>query len=126
MLQDPLRACALCALLLLPAAPAAAQELAPLNGLEIWAIGEGLVATRFSYEGGACDRTIKAEVAAPANGIAAVSVPTLRLSEICTMQIVPVDYSGVLAIDPTTTELEITVLDPDGKPVAKGSVALGP
>ena len=134
MLQQPLRACVLCAGLVfgsspIAALPIAAQEAAipdpvPIESVEFRQLEGHQLELSFTYPGGACDRTGEATVAAPVEGVAEVTVPTRREGEVCTMQIVPVPFSGTLSLDAGTTGLEITVLAPDGKPAATGTVAL--
>ena len=120
------------ALVALPLA-AAAQDATPPDDLTsapppltevsaTWADEEGHVTLEVTYEGGACEEAGEAEVTAAASLIDHVTIPTMQTAEVCTMQIVPVTYSGIIAVEPHTQTLEITILAPDGQPKAAGSV----
>jgi hypothetical protein len=103
---------------------AMADEPAPLTAVSAAWVEDGKVELKLTYEGGACEATGTAEVAAGDETTDEVTIPTVSTAEVCTMQIVPVEFSGVIAVEPTTTTLAIMVLDPDGKPKAAGSVEI--
>ena len=54
----------------------------------------------------------------------AVTIPTESTSDVCTMQIVPVEFTGLIPVEPLTEMLAITVLAPDGQAKATGSVTI--
>lgn len=100
-------------------AGALAQDAAPLSGLAACRLDGDSVALRFTYEGGTCE-----EPGEPAVEGSAVTVPTLRTAEICTTQIVPVEFSGTIAMDEAQTVVDVAVLTPDGAPWASGSTEI--
>jgi hypothetical protein len=110
--------------LALLATPAVAAEPAPLTAASATRLSTGEVKLDVTYDGGACEATEEAEVTTAEGTVDAVSIPTRSTAEMCTMQIVPVSYSGTIAVEPGTTELAVTVLDPDGQPKAGGSVPI--
>jgi hypothetical protein len=103
---------------------AVAAEPAPLTAVSAAWVEDGKVELRLTFDGGACEATGPAEVAAGDETTDEVTIPTVTTAEVCTMQIVPVEYSGVIAVEPATTTLAIMVLDPDGQPKAAGSVEI--
>jgi hypothetical protein len=121
------QACGLAAILL--ATGVLAEETRPLDALSACRLDENRVALQFTFEGGACQKPGEATLDAAKGGVGNVTVPTHNEGDVCTMQIVPVEFSGVLTADPEITSLDITVLKPDGKNrQALGSVdvATGP
>jgi hypothetical protein len=114
---------ALAAALLAPAG-AFADEPAPLTAVSATWVEDEKVELKVTFDGGACDAAGPAEVAAGNETTDEVTIPTVTTAEICTMQIVPVEYSGIIAVEPSTTTLAIMVLDPEGKPRAAGSVEI--
>lgn len=110
------------ALLFAVMAPAAfAQE--PISDLRAWNLGEGLVALSFTYQGGACDRTLQPTVAPEAVTAAIdVVVPMIVVGEMCTMQIVPVPFTGIVTVPEGVTLLDVSVENADGESIAAGSI----
>lgn len=107
---------------LLFASSALAQDLAPLNGITACRATPETVQLSFTYEGGACQETDLARVDLLEPGIATISIPTHNRGEICTMQVVQIEYEGTLDIAPDITGLNVQVLNPDGE-VQAGSRA---
>ncbi|HHY48173.1 MAG TPA: hypothetical protein GYA10_00250 [Alphaproteobacteria bacterium] len=103
----------------------ARAEPQPITGAEAIWTADGKVELKVTYQGGACEEPGEAKVEAADTTTDVVVIPTRSTAEICTMQIVPVEYSGVIAVEPWTTTLAITVLAPDGQLKASGSVAIG-
>src|SRR5690606_12525280 len=94
----------------------------PLTSAAASWTADGKVELKVTYQGGACEEPGEAQVEAADTTTDVVVIPTTSTAEVCTMQIVPVEYSGVIAVEPWTTTLAITVLDPDGQLQASGSV----
>ena len=115
---------ALAAAALVFAAPAAvmAEEPPPLTGASATWTSEEKVELSVTYDGGACEEPGVAMVEAADVTIDIVVIPTYSTAEVCTMQIVPVTYEGVIAVEPLTERLSVLVLDPQGRPVAAGTV----
>jgi hypothetical protein len=107
-----------------PIVAAAAPEMIT-NGNARWTT-DGKVELSFTYQGGACEMPGEASVAAgdATDSSDEVTVPTVSTAEVCTMQIVPVEFSGIIPVEPTTRRLVITVLAPDGTPKAAGSIVI--
>lgn len=84
----------------------------------------GQVALEVVFEGSACQQPGEAQVDAADSELDHVTIPTTSTAEVCTMQLVQVTYEGSIAVEPRTRTLEITVLDPEGRPQAAGSVVL--
>lgn len=79
---------------------------------------------RFTFEGGACQQPGQAIVEDAGGGIGNVTVPTEETAEVCTMQIVPVEYAGELPADRTYTAFDIVVLSTNGDVQALGSAGI--
>ena len=112
------------AVLLIWSGAALAQEPAPLNDLSACRLDDDRVALRFTFEGGACQRTGDPTVEPGKDGVLEVTVPTRNEGEVCTMQIVPVEFSGTIEADKSATSLNVTVLSPEGQPQAAGSTEI--
>jgi hypothetical protein len=82
------------------------------------------VALSFTFKGGACQEPGVAIVENAGGGVGNVTVPTEDTAEICTMQIVPVEYAGALPAGSQYTALDIAVLSPDGDVQALGSAGI--
>lgn len=116
---------AVLALALYPIAAVAAAPPPPLTEASAHWTEDGKVQLDLSWEGGACEEPEEAHVtASEIFGTDTVNIPTVETAEVCTMQIVQVDYSGIIAVEPTTTTLSVTVLDFEGQPKAAGSVKI--
>ena len=121
-MHRPLASFALAAALLAP--PAFAAEPAPLSVASAVWTADGQVELKVTYEGGACEETGEAQVAAGDATTDEVTIPTVSTAEVCTMQVVPVEFAGTIAVEPATRTLAVTVLDPEGQPKAAGSVEI--
>jgi hypothetical protein len=82
------------------------------------------VALRFTFEGGACQQPGEAMFEDAGGGVGNVAVPTETTAEICTMQVVPVQFAGELPADESFTAFDIVVLDPQGDVQALGSAGI--
>jgi len=104
---------------------AAATEPPPLTSATAVRGDLGQVELTLTYEGGACEEPQDAKVAASdVYGTDAVTIKTVETAEVCTMQIVQVEFSGIIAVEPTTERLSVIVLDPEGQPKAGGHVEI--
>jgi hypothetical protein len=114
----------LLAAILLATATVAAEPPPPITEGTATRTTEGTVDLSVTWQGGACEEPGEAEVTAGDETTDEVTIPTATTAEICTMQIVPVTYEGIIAVEPLTTTLAITVLSPDGQPSATGSIEI--
>lgn len=102
----------------------ALAEPAPLSAASATRLADGQVELKVTYDGGACETPGEAAVTSAESDetLDSVTIPTTSTAEVCTMQIVPVAYEGVIAVEALTTTLAITVLSPEGQIKAAGSV----
>lgn len=110
----------------LAATAATAAEPEPLTSASAKWVAEGHVELAATWQGGACEKPGEATVDATEadETTDAVTIPTESTSEVCTMQIVPVEFTGLIPVEPFTETLAITVLAPDGQAKATGSVTI--
>jgi hypothetical protein len=97
------------------------QGTRPLDGLGACRLDEERVALTFTFEGGACQQPGEASVLPGDGGVANVTVPTSNVGDVCTMQIVPVNFAGVVDASKEIITLDVTVVNPEGQPQALGS-----
>lgn len=105
---------------------AIAQDLAPLNELKACRVDASTVSLAFIYDGGACERTGDATVAMIEGDSAVVSVPTTSTAEVCTMQMVRVNFAGLIEVPEAITSLDVQVLSPGGEVVAGAKSEITP
>ena len=105
---------------LLLSAPALAIAPASFTTLDACRTGPQEVTLSYGFEGGVCQKVGDPAMSEPKDGLVTVTMPTSDTSEVCTMQIVPVEGTAVLGLDETATELEVTVLYPDGREMVFG------
>jgi hypothetical protein len=98
-----------------------AQGTRPLDAISACRLDEARIALRFTFEGGACQQPGEASLLPEEGGIGNVTVPTTNVGEMCTMQIVPVEFAHVLDAAKDITTLDIVVLSPEGQPQSLGS-----
>lgn len=109
---------------LLGAAGAAAQPAGQLDHVAACRLDPETVALRFTFEGGACQQPGEPTLEDAGGGIGNVTVPTEETAEVCTMQIVPVQFAAELAAGPDYTTFDIAVLNPAGEVQALGSAGI--
>lgn len=102
---------------------ALAEATRPLDAISACRLDEARVALRFTFEGGACQQPGEASLLPDEDrsGVGIVTVPTTNVGDVCTMQIVPVEFAGVVDADHAITSLDITVLNPEGNRQSLGS-----
>jgi hypothetical protein len=105
---------------------AAAAEPAPLTSASASWTADGKVELAVTFEGSACEEPGEPHVAAGDVITDEVTIPTVSTAEVCTMQIVPVEFTGTIAVEPLTERLAIAVLDTHGQIKAAGSVEIRP
>ena len=105
----------------LPATALGEEPPALTSATATWT-AENKVALSVTYDGGACEETGVARVESADVLTDIVVIPTYATAEVCTMQIVPVTFEGVIAVEPLTERLSILVLGPEGRTVAAGAV----
>jgi hypothetical protein len=115
---------ALLALPMLASFGVAAGEPEPITAASAHWVADGHVELKVTYQGGACEQPGEAAVWAGAEQTDEVTIPTVATAEVCTMQIVPVEFTGLIAVEPTTTTLAILILDFEGQPKAAGTVEI--
>jgi hypothetical protein len=103
---------------------ATAAEPAPLTSATATWTEDGKVDLAVTFDGSACEAPGEAEVSAGDDITDEVMIPTVSTAEVCTMQIVPVEFTGTIAVEPLTTTLAIAVLDQEGQIKASGSVEI--
>jgi hypothetical protein len=109
--------------LVLGASTVAAQPAPEPSSLSACRLESGQVAVQLTFEGGACQQPGKASVV---NGgsIVSLSLPTVSTSEVCTMQVVPVSWSGNIDAAESAKTLSVEVLGPQGQLQAMGDTAI--
>jgi hypothetical protein len=105
---------------------ALAQDLAPLSELKACRIDAATVSLAFIYDGGACEQTGEAKADIIEGDTATVTVPTVSTSEICTMQVVKVNFAGIVPLTDAVTKLDVQVLSPGGDVIAASETAIAP
>lgn len=103
---------------------ALAETTRPLDDISACRLDAARIVLRFTFEGGACQEPGAATLESGEGGVGVVSVPTEKVGDVCTLQIAPVAFAGVLDADSSITTLDITVLDPDGGRLGLGSTAV--
>jgi hypothetical protein len=104
-------------------ATAAAQPASLTSATATWT-EDGKVELAVTFEGSACEAPGEPHVAAGDDITDEVTIPTVATAEVCSMQIVPVEFTGTIAVEPLTTRLAIAVLDIEGQIKASGSVEI--
>jgi hypothetical protein len=110
----------------LVASAAMAAEPPPFSKASAKWAAEGHVELSVTWDGGACEKPGEATVDATEadETTDAVTIPTVSTAEVCTMQLVQVEFTGLIPVEPLTQTLAITVLAPDGQVKAGGSVTI--
>ncbi len=103
---------------------AIAAEPQPLTSATATWTADGKVDLAVTFDGSACEETGEPQVSAGDDITDEVMIPTVSTAEVCTMQIVPVEFTGTIAVEPLTTTLAIAVLDTEGQIKAAGSVEI--
>jgi hypothetical protein len=109
---------------LIPLSATAAAQPAPLTSATATWTEDGKVILVVTFEGSACEAAGEPHVSAGDDLTDEVTIPTVATAEVCTMQIVPVEFTGTIAVEPLTTRLAIAVLDTEGQIKAAGSVEI--
>jgi hypothetical protein len=105
---------------------ALAQDLAPLSDLRACRIDPATVSLAFIYDGGACEQTGDARVEIIEGTGATVSIPTTATAEVCTMQVVKVNFAGIVPVPETIARLDVQVLSTGGEVVAASQAKIAP
>lgn len=113
------------ALIALPSI-ALAQDLAPLSELKACRIDPATVSLAFIYDGGACEQTGDATADVIEGDTATVTVPTTATAEVCTMQVVKVNFGGLVDVPEAVDRLDVQVLSSGGEVVAAGDTEVAP
>lgn len=97
-----------------------AEEPPAFNTLEANRLDPAQVSIAFQYTGGVCEEVGTAELGETVDGTLAVRFPTISTSEMCTLQAVEIDVEQTIEADESVTEVEVTLLAPDGRAIATG------
>lgn len=87
------------AAVLMLAVPASASAPAGFTALDACRTGPHNVTFNYLFEGGACQQVGEPVVSAPERGMVTVTMPSTESSDVCTMQIVPIEGTAVLGLD---------------------------
>ncbi|SFZ80912.1 hypothetical protein SAMN02983003_0204 [Devosia enhydra] len=110
--------------LVLAGGTAMAQEAAALSDLSACRLDAERVAVSLTFEGGACQETGEMTVGQDEMGAYDISLATVSTAEVCTMQIVPITWSGAVAVPEGPESLAVAVLNPDESVQAMGETAI--
>jgi hypothetical protein len=105
---------------------ALAQDLAPLDELKACRLDAATVSLAFIYDGGACEQTGEAQAAIVEGDTATIIVPTTSTAEVCTMQVVKVNFAGIVPVTDAVARLDVQVLSPGGDVVAASDTDIAP
>jgi hypothetical protein len=105
---------------------ALAQDLAPLSELKACRIDPATVSLAFIFDGGACEQTGEAKAEILEGDTATITVPTTASAEVCTMQVVKVNFAGLVPVPDTVKKLDVQVLSPGGDVVAASDTDIAP
>lgn len=105
---------------------ALAQDLAPLSEMKACRLDAATVSLAFIYDGGACEQTGDAKADILDGDTATVTVPTTSTAEVCTMQVVKVNFAGIVPVPESVTRLDVQVLSPGGDVVAASEADIAP
>ena len=108
----------------IPLSATAAAQPAPLTAATATWTTDGKVELAVTFDGSGCETPGEARVASGDDITDEVTIPTVSTAEVCTMQIVPVEFTGTIAVEPLTTTLAIAILDTEGQIKAAGSVEI--
>lgn len=105
---------------------AVAQDLAPLDELRACRLDAATVSLAFIFDGGACEQTGEARAEIIEGDKATVTVPTTASAKVCTMQVVKVNFAGIVPVTDAVKRLDVQVLSPGGEVVAAGDADIAP
>jgi len=106
--------------------PALAQDLPGFTYAEACRIDGTSAILRMVYQGSECETTDALEPRVELDGTGAmVVIATETTAHVCTMQIVPNYVTKTIGIAPDTSELDITLLDPQFEAQGQETVAVG-
>jgi len=106
--------------------PALAQDLPGFSFVEACRIDDTSAVIRMVYQGGACETTDALEPRVELDGTGAmVVIATKSTAEVCTMQMVPNYVTKTIGVAPDTSELDITLLNPQFEAQGLETVAIG-
>lgn len=108
------------------ATPGLAQQRIEIDDLDADRLNPRQVLIEFEYDGSACESVGAAELGAITDGTLAIALPIIETAEVCTMQIVEHDIKEAVAADMSVTRVEVTLLAPDGAPLATRSARVDP
>ena len=108
-------------LALASAGTAFAQQAPELEELEAERSGDTKINIEFEYEGSACEEVGTAQLGPITNGVLALTFPTTRTAETCTMQMEEHEVEQTIEANASVTEVQVTLLRPDGSVAAIGT-----
>ncbi|WEK06585.1 MAG: hypothetical protein P0Y65_10180 [Candidatus Devosia phytovorans] len=98
-----------------------AQQAARLDDLDADRLNATQVIIEFEYDGSACEAVGTAEVGDLVDGTLAVTFPTTSTAEVCTRQLVEIEVEQAIVVPEGATQVEVTLLAPDGSVKATGT-----
>ena len=98
-----------------------AQQAPELEELEAERSGDTQIAIEFEYEGSACEEVGTAQLGAITNGVLVLTFPTASTSETCSMQMEEHEVEQTIEANASVTEVQVTLLRPDGSVAATGT-----
>ncbi|WP_417309333.1 hypothetical protein [Devosia sp.] len=106
---------------------AVAQE-AALRDMSACRLNDAMVTLEFTFDAGACDEIGTALVPANASETAVFQIPVVTSNDICTQQIVPIDFAQAIAVPSGVTALDVQLFDEmDAETLrASGTVDIAP
>jgi len=117
-----IRPAACLAALLALSVPALADAAPAFTSLSACRLDAERIVLSYAFEGGACQAVGEISATEPRGTAAAVTIPTSETSQMCTMQIVTIEGSTVLALAEPVVDLDVEALHPDNRVQAEGLV----
>jgi hypothetical protein len=103
---------------------AVTPDLQPFSAASATRTAPDAVRLQLTFDGGACQAVDEPQVGELTDGALAVTIPTSKTAEICTMQIVAIPVDVTVQVSAEATALQVTVLATDGQPQFGGPVAI--
>lgn len=106
---------------------AVAQE-AELRNMAACRLNDAMVTLEFTFDAGACDEIGIAILPATASGTAVFELPVVTTNDICTQQIVPIEFAQAIAVPAEVTALDVRLVDEmdASRQRAAGTVEIAP
>ena len=106
------------------ATAAAAQEERPLTDLHVCRLDDEQVVLSFKFEASPCWETQIPRFDQTSGEEAEITIPTVKVGEICTMNIVIYEYAKAIPLMASVNKLGVTATTPDGNLIGHGTAAI--